>query len=84
MRQENARTAGRDPASRWVVLNREQTKIIATGRTFEEAKQAAAAAGESSVLLAQMPPARGVGLRGRHFIYMVAVFISQVSTLGPL
>jgi hypothetical protein len=25
-----------------------------------------------------------VGLRGRHFIYMVAVFISQVSTLGPL
>jgi hypothetical protein len=68
----------------WIVWDRGQTKVIASGRTFEEAKRAAAARGASSVILAKAPPRASWSVPGRHLIYMVAVFISQVSALGMM
>ena len=62
----------------WVVWDRSQTRILGHAHTFQEAKRTAAAAGERSVLLAKMPPKhRSFG--GRRLIYMVAVFLSQLS-----
>jgi hypothetical protein len=57
---------------KWVAWDRDQTRIVASGHTFEEAKGAAGAAGESSVLMARVPTRVG-----RPMLYMVAVFISQ-------
>jgi len=57
---------------KWVAWDRDQTRIVASGHTFEEAKGAAGAAGESSVLMARVPTRLG-----RPMLYMVAVYISQ-------
>ena len=60
-------------AGRWVAWNRQQTKLIATGLTFEDAKRAAAATGEYSVLLGKVPER---GNRSKRTLRMVAVFIA--------
>jgi hypothetical protein len=66
-------------AGRWIAWKRDQTTIVGTGRTFEEAKQAATAAGESAVLLARVPALQHRIRLGRPLLYIVAVFISQVT-----
>jgi hypothetical protein len=45
-------------AGQWIALNRDQTAIIASGRTFDEVRNAAKAAGESRPVLAKVPHAR--------------------------
>lgn len=67
------------PHGKWVAWNRDQTAIIASGDTFEEVKQAAALAGERSVLLAKLPQLNAFRHAGQHALYIVAVFISQVA-----
>jgi len=42
---------------KWIAWNFERTKILATGRTFAEAKQAAEACGETKPVLAKAPRA---------------------------
>jgi hypothetical protein len=63
---------------KWVAWDRNQTRIVASGDTFEEAKGAAGAAGESSVLMARVPAQDRARFR-RPMLYMVAVFISQMT-----
>jgi hypothetical protein len=65
-------------SGKWVAWDRHPTRIVASGDTFEEAKGAAGAAGESSVLMARVP-ARHQMRFGRPVLYMVAVFISQMT-----
>jgi hypothetical protein len=60
-------------AGQWVAWNRQQDRVIATGRTFEEAKQSAAATGECSVVLKK---ASRKGSARPHWLYAVAVFIA--------
>lgn len=60
-------------AGQWVAWNRQQDRVISSGRTFEEAKQSAAAAGESSVILTK---ASEKGARRPHWLCAVAVFIA--------
>ena len=64
---------------KWIAWNRDQTKIIASGRTFEEAKRAAAAEGEFSLLLSKVPDAWFGWRRGRSPLHTVAVFVSTAS-----
>lgn len=67
--------APRELSGKWVAWDRDQTRIVASGDTFEEAKEAAGAAGESAVLMARIPA--GIRARfGRPVLYTVAVFIS--------
>jgi hypothetical protein len=66
-------------AGKWVVWNRDQTKIVASGRTFDEAKRAAARAGQTAVILGKIPPAESRFRLSHPFTYMVAVFISQMT-----
>jgi hypothetical protein len=68
----------REYAGRWVAWDRNQTRIVASGDSFDEAKIAASAAGESSVLMARVP-ARSAARFGRPLLYMVAVFISHMT-----
>ena len=69
-----------DSSGKWIAWNREQTRTIAIGRTFAEVKQAAAAAGEHSVLMAKIPPPEARSLfPGYHVLHVIAVFISQMS-----
>jgi hypothetical protein len=63
-------------AGEWVALDRDRTRIIASGRTFDEAKHAASAAGEQSVVIGKVSPPTGRSRIGRRLIYMVTVFIS--------
>jgi len=63
---------------KWVAWDRDETRIVATGDTFDEAKQSAAAAGQSAVLMARVPAQPRVRF-GRPLLSMVAVFISQMS-----
>ena len=44
-------------AGKWIVWNYQRTKIVASGDSFVEAKQAAAAAGESKPIFAKAPRA---------------------------
>lgn len=44
-------------AGQWIAWNHKQTKIVACGRTFAEAKRAADEAGVSDPLLAKVPRA---------------------------
>ena len=55
----------RDYAGQWIAWDRRQTKIVACGRTFAEAKERAVAVGESDPVMAKAPKAdvRFVGLR---------------------
>jgi hypothetical protein len=47
----------KDYAGQWIAWNPEQTKIVASGRTFREAWEAARLAGESNALLDKVPRA---------------------------
>ena len=67
-------------AGQWVAWNRQEDRIISTGRTFEEAKQGAALAGEQSVLLTK---ASDRSSRRPHWLCAVAVFIA-LGTAGTL
>ena len=51
-------------AGLWIAWNHEDTRIIASGRTFQEAKDAALAAGEADPILGKAPKAnvRFVGI----------------------
>jgi hypothetical protein len=44
-------------AGKWIAWDERQTHIIASGRTYDEAYQAAIATGETNPLLAKAPPA---------------------------
>jgi hypothetical protein len=50
-------TVPKEYAGQWIALNRDQTAIIVSGRTFEDARSAAQAAGESRPVLAKVPHA---------------------------
>lgn len=52
-------------AGKWIAWNREQTRVVAAGRTIKEALDAAKAAGEKDPVLAKVPKAhvRFVGLQ---------------------
>ena len=52
-------------AGKWIAWNHEGTRIVASGRTFQEAKDAAAAAGETDPVLGKAPKAdvRFVGIQ---------------------
>jgi hypothetical protein len=67
-------------AGQWVAWNRQQDRIVSYGKTFEEAKQAAAAAGESSVILTKASDKRSLR---PHWLYAVAVFIALAPTTLP-
>ncbi len=44
-------------AGQWIAWNRARTAIVASGRTLEEARRAAEAAGEAAPILAKAPRA---------------------------
>ena len=44
-------------AGQWIAWNRDRTSIVASGRTLEEARRAAGAAGESAPIFAKAPRA---------------------------
>jgi hypothetical protein len=44
-------------AGQWIAWNRAQTAVVASGRTFDEARRAAEAAGEPNPILAKAPRA---------------------------
>jgi hypothetical protein len=52
-------------AGLWIAWNHESTRIIASARTFQEAKDAAVAAGENDPILEKAPKAnvRFVGIQ---------------------
>ena len=50
---------------KWIAWNFQRTRILATGRTFAEAKQAAEAIGEHKPVLAKAPRADVRFLGGR-------------------
>ena len=60
----------------WVAWNRDQTKIVGSGPTFDEAKRAAARGGETSVISGRIPTSRSWLQKSRRLIHMVAVFVS--------
>jgi hypothetical protein len=68
-------------AGLWTVWDREEKRMVGSGHTFEEAKQAAVDAGESSVILARAPSASFFG-RARRWTQVVAVFISLVPSIS--
>ena len=67
-------------AGQWVAWNRQQDRVICSGRTFEEAKQSAAAAGESAVILKKASD-RAASPR---WLYAVAVFIALSPGVLPV
>jgi len=69
-------------AGQWIAWNRDQTRIVGCGNTFEEAKQRAAEAGECAVFLAKAPAGKRWLGHGRRVLYMVAVFISLAQGAG--
>ena len=68
-------------ANMWVAWDRNQTRIVASGATFDEAKRAAAAKGHRAIILTKVAPAPHRGRRSLPVVYAVAVFISQVAPL---
>ena len=44
-------------AGQWIAWNRARTAIVASGRTLDDARRAAEAAGESAPILAKAPRA---------------------------
>ena len=68
----------RELNGKWVAWDRDQTRIVGSGDTFAEAKEAAAAAGESAVLMARIPARNRLRL-GRPMLSMVAVFIAHMA-----
>jgi hypothetical protein len=69
-------------AGKWVALNRQEDQVLGSGRTFDEAKQAAAATGETSIVLAKAPEATGWKGRTPRWLCIVAVFVSLTQPLG--
>lgn len=63
----------------WVAWNRDQTKILGSGGTFDDAKRAAAVAGEPSLVLGKIPSSKSWLHKSRRLIHLVAVFVA----LGP-
>lgn len=61
----------------WVAWDRNQTRIIANGHTFDEVKRKAAEAGESFVILAKDMSHENRFRFCHHAVYMVAVFLAQ-------
>lgn len=55
-----------DYAGQWIAWNHEGTRIVASGRTLEDAAKAATAAGETQPVFAKVPKAdvRFVGRQG--------------------
>jgi hypothetical protein len=64
-------------AGKWVALTRDESRILGSGETFEEAKSVAEAAGESSVLLGRVGAIRHWWQWGQPLVYVVAVYISS-------
>lgn len=52
-----APTVPRNYAGQWIAWNRARTTIVASGRTLDEARRAAEAAGEPQPILAKVPRA---------------------------
>ncbi|MEX0610643.1 MAG: hypothetical protein WD738_02335 [Pirellulales bacterium] len=52
-----APTVPRKFAGQWIAWNRARTAIVASGRTFDDARRAGEAAGESAPILAKAPRA---------------------------
>jgi Family of unknown function (DUF5678) len=48
-------TVPRKFAGQWIAWNRARTAIVASGRTFDDARRAAEAAGEAQPILAKAP-----------------------------
>jgi hypothetical protein len=71
-------TVPRELSGKWVAWDRDQTRIISSGDTFEEAKEAAVAAGESAIFMARVPARHRLRF-GRPMLYMVAVFIAHMA-----
>ncbi len=44
------------PAGEWIALSHDQTRIVATAKTLEEAVRAAAEAGEKEPVVLKVPP----------------------------
>jgi hypothetical protein len=65
-------------AGKWIAWDRDQTKIVGWGDSFESVKRAAAQAGQREVLIAKSQP-KSRWLRSQHLLCMVAVFISQAA-----
>lgn len=55
-------TVAKHYAGKWVVWNRQHSKIIASGSTLAEARQAATKISEEHPVFAKMPPGLFVGL----------------------
>lgn len=71
----NSRNVGR-----WMAWNRDQTRLLATGNSYEEAKLAAAATGERSVTIAKLA---AIGPRRRpRWAPVMAVFIAIAPSLS--
>jgi hypothetical protein len=56
-RQQQPPTVPKRYAGLWIAWDRRQTKIVASGRSFAEARQHALAAGEPDPVLAKAPKA---------------------------
>jgi len=63
---------------RWIALNRERTRTVAVGDSFDDVKRSAAAAGEYSVLLACVPTSDMLPSPDQ-VLHAFAVFISHVT-----
>lgn len=48
------------PIGEWIALSKDMSKIVATGRTLEDALDAAKAAGETEPVVMKVPPVGGL------------------------
>ncbi len=71
--EPSARTRQFEP---WIAWDRDLSRVVASGPTFEAAKRAAAALGKSSVMLTRQTSS-GPPSAGRLNKYMVAVFVAK-------
>jgi hypothetical protein len=55
--QQGVPTVPREYSGKWIAWDFNRTRIVASGATFDEAKQAAKAAGEIRPILAKVPRA---------------------------
>ena len=65
----------------WVAWNREQTQVVATGHTFDEAKQAGASAGHRAMIITKVSPRKWNSKNSMAIVYSVAVFVAQAIPL---
>jgi hypothetical protein len=70
-------------AGHWTAWDREAKRLVGSGHTFAEAKQSAANAGETSVILAKAPEA-SLFNHARRWTHVVAVFISLVPGISSI